>query len=200
MGTEGRLRAVLLDLDGTLVDHGAALARAFAEVGRELDVDFTGLDRAGVRPALPGRHAMDHFRAAYARAIRPYADARPVVDQLLEAGLRVGILADGGDEDLGQASAALAALGVAADQVTLLTPSDLPAARPDPRAYLAACAAVGASPQETVVVGDDHALDVRGALDAGLAAVWVNRRDRRDSEDAPTLPTLDGLPGLLATL
>jgi putative hydrolase of the HAD superfamily len=47
--------------------------------------------------------------------------------------------------------------------------------KPDARIFHAAALAAGVQPHEVLHVGDDAALDIVGALDAGLQAVWVNR-------------------------
>lgn len=58
---------------------------------------------------------------------------------------------------------------------------DLGLAKPAPAAYAAACARAGADPAATLHVGDDAALDVDGALAAGLQAAWVRRPGGPDS-------------------
>lgn len=50
------------------------------------------------------------------------------------------------------------------------------AAKPARRIFEAAVRAGGASPAETVHVGDHPLHDIHGAREAGLRAVWVNRR------------------------
>ncbi|HOB94436.1 MAG TPA: HAD-IA family hydrolase [Aquabacterium sp.] len=52
---------------------------------------------------------------------------------------------------------------------------DLGLAKPAPAAFAAACARAGSAADATLHVGDDAALDVDGALDAGLQAAWVRR-------------------------
>ena len=49
------------------------------------------------------------------------------------------------------------------------------AAKPDPALFHIACRELGSAPEETVHVGDDIELDIRGARGAGLHAVWLNR-------------------------
>lgn len=49
--------------------------------------------------------------------------------------------------------------------------------KPDPRIFVAAAGAVDVLPQHVLHVGDDAALDVLGALNAGMQAAWVNRAD-----------------------
>ncbi|MBP0600336.1 HAD family hydrolase [Herbaspirillum sp. LeCh32-8] len=51
-------------------------------------------------------------------------------------------------------------------------------AKPDAAIFHAACEALGVAPGETVYVGDEPYLDVQGAQQAGLRAVWMNRFDR----------------------
>jgi len=58
-------------------------------------------------------------------------------------------------------------------------------AKPAPAAFAAACQRAGALPSHTLHIGDDPALDVDGALAAGLQAAWVRR---------PDLPAI-GVPG-----
>ncbi|MFJ3044432.1 HAD family hydrolase [Herbaspirillum chlorophenolicum] len=51
-------------------------------------------------------------------------------------------------------------------------------AKPDAAIFHAACEALSVAPAETVYVGDDLQLDVQGAQQAGLRAVWMNRFGR----------------------
>lgn len=54
---------------------------------------------------------------------------------------------------------------------------DLGLAKPAPEAFAEACRRAGAAPERTLHIGDDPALDVDGALAAGLQAAWVQRPD-----------------------
>jgi FMN hydrolase / 5-amino-6-(5-phospho-D-ribitylamino)uracil phosphatase len=56
-----------------------------------------------------------------------------------------------------------------------LSAQDFGVGKPDPRIFHAAARAAGVQPHEVLHVGDDAALDVLGALNAGMQAVWVNR-------------------------
>ena len=58
-----------------------------------------------------------------------------------------------------------------------LSASALGLAKPAPAVFAAACQRVGALPAHTLHIGDDPALDVDGALAAGLQAAWVRRPD-----------------------
>ena len=50
-------------------------------------------------------------------------------------------------------------------------------AKPDPSIFRAACAAANAAPHQVLHLGDDPALDIDGALGAGLHAGWISRPD-----------------------
>jgi FMN hydrolase / 5-amino-6-(5-phospho-D-ribitylamino)uracil phosphatase len=49
--------------------------------------------------------------------------------------------------------------------------------KPDARCFAVVAKAAGVSPSAVLHVGDDVALDVLGALRAGMPAVWLNRND-----------------------
>ena len=58
-------------------------------------------------------------------------------------------------------------------------------AKPDPRIFKAAAAAVGVSVANVLHIGDDSALDAVGALDAGMHAAWLNRDGKDWPHDQP---------------
>lgn len=51
-------------------------------------------------------------------------------------------------------------------------------AKPDPRIFHMAAASVAVAAEEVLHVGDDMALDVLGAQDAGMQAAWINREEK----------------------
>jgi putative hydrolase of the HAD superfamily len=83
-----------------------------------------------------------------------------------------------------------------------ISASEYGIAKPDPRIFHAAAHTVGVDSSEVLHVGDDAALDVLGALAAGMQTVWVNRTQLcwRHGQQQPhhTVETLTELVGLLA--
>ena len=58
--------------------------------------------------------------------------------------------------------------------------------KPDPALFHIACNQLECAPQQVLHVGDDPDFDVRGAINAGLQAVWINRTNAQWSgEDRP---------------
>ena len=66
-------------------------------------------------------------------------------------------------------------VGIGAHFHASVSAHELGVAKPDVRMFEAAAAAAQVLPHEVLHVGDDAALDVLGALKAGMQTVWVNR-------------------------
>ena len=69
-------------------------------------------------------------------------------------------------------------------------------AKPDSRIFHAAAGAVNVLPYNVLHVGDDAALDVLGALNAGMQTVWLNRADHFWAHDAMPHETVTNLTEL----
>ena len=50
--------------------------------------------------------------------------------------------------------------------------------KPDPKIFSIALERIGASARDTVFVGDNWTNDIGGAVNAGMAAVWLNHNDK----------------------
>lgn len=72
----------------------------------------------------------------------------------------------------------LAAIGISEHFKTSIAAHQFGSAKPHPEIFLAACDALAIAPHEAVYVGDDPLLDIQGAQNAGLQAVWMNRFQR----------------------
>ena len=64
-------------------------------------------------------------------------------------------------------------------------------AKPDPRIFLAAAERLGVAPEQILHVGDDPAMDVAGARDAGLRTAWINRDGQPWPAELGAPPELD---------
>jgi putative hydrolase of the HAD superfamily len=122
-------------------------------------------------------HEEDHSRVDEAMAL--FSEARNAVTlfddvlpalQLLKQGLALGTVSNG--------FADLKHIGLDGHFQVSIAAHTFGRAKPDPSIFLAACEALQVTPQHTVYVGDDLMLDVQGAQQAGLRAVWMNRFER----------------------
>jgi len=108
--------------------------------------------------------------AVYARVLEPagwtlYADALSTISALRAAGVSVGVLSNIGFDIRPH----LNAWGLGDLPATLSY--EVGRTKPDPKIFLAACAAVGAAPERTLMVGDTP--KDAGAVAAGLRALIV---------------------------
>jgi putative hydrolase of the HAD superfamily len=129
------------------------------------------------------------YLTRYERAWTAFDDAVPALRRVHDAGLVAAVLTNG--ESAHQALK-LERVGLAEHLDVVVASDDLPAGKPDPRAYAAACDVLGVAPGDVLMVGNDVVKDYQGSLDAGLGAVLLDRHDRHP-EVADRIRTLDAV-------
>ncbi|MFI7412417.1 HAD family hydrolase [Streptomyces sp. NPDC049627] len=92
----------------------------------------------------------------------------------------------------------LRALGVYDRFEAVLCAAELGVSKPEAGAFHAACAALELAPHQVAYVGDHPEIDGRGAAEAGLLSVWIDRDGAYTGDDAPTPG--DGRPHRIASL
>jgi putative hydrolase of the HAD superfamily len=218
-----RVKAVLFDLDETLVDRTASLLgflrgqhRRFADRMGSVTADaycrrFLELDALYPRAksrlyatrahdlaiAAPAGELLADLRHRFATSCRLFPDAEWLLQALRSRGYRLGIVTNGSVRLQG---GKIAHLGLASLVDTILISEREKARKPDPTIFHRAAGRLGVAPAACLFVGDDPAADVAGALAAGMGAVW--RRDRPWPEDLPIAPprTIAALSELLELL
>ena len=125
-----------------------------------------------------------------------YEDVSQALGTLRGRRLKLGVLSDADSEWL-NTNVALNALEFDA----VVSSEDLRCYKPHKSVFLEACRRLGTAPASTVYVGDNPRLDVVGARNAGLTAVWVNRAGREYPKDLEppdhTIETLGELPSII---
>lgn len=101
--------------------------------------------------------------------VQPFDDVVPALQRLGRRYL-LGSVSNG--------AADLAAIGMAGHFRISVAAHEFGSVKPDPAIFLHACEALGVAPAQAVYIGDDPALDVVGAQQAGLRAVWIDRFGR----------------------
>lgn len=91
-------------------------------------------------------------------------------------------------------------LGIAGHFKALAISEEVGATKPDARIYYAALDQLGCEPHEAVMLGDNLHADVRGAHDAGIAAVWFNRFGKSSSEPVEQVTSLAPAGDVLAAI
>ncbi|MHC0433367.1 HAD family hydrolase [Streptomyces sp. O3] len=113
----------------------------------------------------------DRYRGHYEAAWSLFPDAVPALDALA-GDYRHAVLSNAATAPQERK---LRALGVRDRFEAVLCAAELGVAKPDAGAFLAACQALGLAPGEMAYVGDQPETDARGARDAGLWGVWLDR-------------------------
>lgn len=214
-------RVLLLDLDGTVVDTlGDLLGTAnglLAELGASpLSAhEIRGMVGDGMHKllerALAARHIavpdieplLARFLAAYearpALLSRPYPGVPEVLGGLIDAGWRCGLVTN---KPFHPAGLLLRALDLDRYFAVVIGGDSLAVRKPDPGPVLAALAALDASPDRAVSVGD-HANDLRAAAAAGVPAIFARYGYGAQPPDVPAAAEIDAfteLPRHLALL
>ena len=206
-------RAVLFDIDGTLVDtnylHAIAWRRVFLDHGETgiTTARIHGLVGMGTDQLLETlfgrpRPELKPERAKHFDGLKDEIRALPGAADLLRAvhdrGVRVVLATSAEQADL---EALLAAIDAddAIDDVT--GASDVDEAKPSPDIFEAALKLAGTTPENSVAVGDTI-WDVKAAARAGLACVALTTGGihRTELEAAGAVAVYDGPAELLAGL
>lgn len=176
----------------------AALRQQVMEAHPDLHHDLSHQRQALIRLALhqcgeDTAHAPEAFEIFFAERNRVdfYNDALPALAQMAA---RFPLLA------VSNGNADLARVGVDHLFAGSVSARDAGVAKPDGRIFAAAAKRLGLAPQQVLHVGDDPALDVLGALAAGMQAVWVNRDGKSWAHEAQPHATVSHLGELCAML
>lgn len=114
------------------------------------------------------------YLAHYDRSWLLHEDALPCLDALELAipGVQFGIITNA---ELNFQTPKLDRLGLSSRMRHVVGSAQLGVPKPDARIFHHACALFGADPKNVVYVGDRLQTDARGAHDAGLTGVWIDR-------------------------
>lgn len=196
-------RAIVFDMDGTLVDSTAVVERIWTDFAAEHDLDV-----AELLAFAHGRQTHDTVRRFLPRL--PEGEARALTDglQAVEAGGRDGTV------EIPGAGAFVA--GLPTDRVALVTSANLDLARsrmaeagvpwpavvlasehvavgkPAPDGYLLAAELLGVDPGE-VVVFEDAAAGLEAARASGASVVVVGDHDGPAADGLPRVTGYDGV-------
>lgn len=198
------IQALLLDLDGTLVDRDAALDRVVTRwLGEEALPVVRALDQSGRSdrrafcqalaahfPSLgPPETLWYRLLAEIAEAIEPDPAVTAALEALLPHFL-IGVVTNGGPQQRRKLERA----GLSGLLPQVWVSSEVGADKPHPRIFQAALQGLGVAAEQALFVGDDLQRDIEGALALGMAAVWVGGDPALGH---PTIARFSALPGWL---
>jgi phosphoglycolate phosphatase-like HAD superfamily hydrolase len=211
-------RALIFDVDGTLVDSNDAHAAAWSDAMRAFDVErdaatirpfigkgsdkllpeVAGLSADGERGRRIAERRGEIFRDVYLPRIKPFPDVRRLFERLARDGVRVAIASSAAAEEL----ELLLKLAAIEDLVPHRTSADdVRASKPDPDAIEAALARLAeAAPvdRHRVLVVGDTPYDIAAAGRAHLGAIALRCGGWSDADLAGARAIFDAPADLLA--
>jgi putative hydrolase of the HAD superfamily len=194
------IRALLLDLDNTLVDRDAAVQSWLSDLGCATD-ELVQLDGGGYRSKPAWFAAIAEatglpLRDVHARFFRDFPALfrlRPDADALLSAWSGPTVIVTNGTSEVQRAK--IAAAGLSSRVTSIVISGEVGVEKPDPAVFRLALERAGVGSDEACMVGDHPRNDVAGARNAGLSAVFVKSRW---FDPPPDVPAVDDLGEILA--
>ena len=206
------LKAVLLDIDGTLVDSNDAHAAAWIEALREAGYDasyervraligkggdkllpeVTGLrkDSALGEEISARRGAI--FKKTYLPSLRAFAESRNLLARMKSMGMRLVVASSASDKEL----APLLRIAEVEDLIEKRTSSaDVDHSKPDPDIIEVALARAGCAPHEAMMLGDTP-YDVESARKAGVSTIAVRSGGWSDEDLRGAVAIFDNVADL----
>lgn len=191
------LRAILLDIDGTLLDsndaHARAWVTAFADHGYVVPFDkvraligkggdklmpeLTGLDPESDDAKRISDSRARIFRERELRSLKPTPGARALLERLRAAGLEL-VVATSAQED--EVTALLTQAGIADLIKAAASSDDAERSKPDPDIIQAALRKAGRQASQSAMLGDTP-YDVEAAIGARVPIVALRCGGWRDS-------------------
>jgi HAD superfamily hydrolase (TIGR01509 family) len=181
--------AVILDVDGTLVESNGAHARAWVEAFAEhgITVAFTHVRRSigmggdKLMPEVSGvnesselgqriaRRRGEIFQQRYLPTIHPFPGTRELIERFAADGFTLAVASSAKEDEL---HPLLERAGVSDLLHRRTSSDDADHSKPDPDIVIAALKQTGCAPERTIMLGDT-AYDVAAARRAGIEIVGL---------------------------
>ena len=209
------VEAVLLDVDGTLLDSNDAHAQAWSDVFREAGIDIgsekvrplVGMGSDKLLPRLTGIDAesdegkrlierrKEVFAKEYLPSIRPFPQARALLDRMRADGLELVVASSASEDELRGLLHALGAEWLLPDATSS---SDAERSKPDPDIVRVAVDTAGVGRERCVMVGDTP-YDVEAATRANVRIIGVRCGGWADEDLRGAAEIYDDPKALLAS-
>jgi beta-phosphoglucomutase family hydrolase len=198
---EGKLEAVLWDLDGVIADTGTYHCQAWQDVFRERGVSFSEADfrryfgqrndtfirsilGSKISPAemdVVAGEKEENYRRRVSRNIRPLPGVVALLKSLHERGVKMAIASSAPLENI---RLIIRGLGIDACFQAIAFGREVAEGKPSPQIFLLAAAKLGVEPRNCVVI-EDAVAGVAAAVGGGMKCVAVtNSHPRRRLKEA----------------
>ena len=207
------IHAVLLDVDGTLIDSNDAHASSWLDALAEAGVPaafgavrgLIGMGGDHLLPTLTGlakdtepgvtisRRRGEIFRAKYLGELKAFPDARAWLERMRADGLKLIVATSASKSDL---EGLLKQAGLDDLLTEFTTSDDAERSKPDPDIVTSALKLSGVSAHEAVMIGDTP-YDLQAAAKAGVPAIAFTSGGWPAEKLTPALAVYDGTAHIL---
>jgi HAD superfamily hydrolase (TIGR01509 family) len=211
---QSRYRAVILDMDGTLIDSNDAHVQAWVEAlranGREVtekDIrPWIGMGGDNLLPAAVGiskeseegkkisEERGEIFKSRYLPHLRPFPEVRPLLERMKRDGLKL-IVATSSPQDEVKKAIEIVGVGDLLEDAT--SASDAGRSKPDPDVVKAALDRLGLPAGDVVMLGDTP-YDIQAAGKVGVEVIAFRCGGFEDKDLKGSIAIYDGAADLLA--
>ncbi|MDB4937620.1 MAG: putative phosphatase [Labilithrix sp.] len=209
-----RIRAVLFDIDGTLLDSNDAHARAWLDAlrGHGKDVPFdlvrtkigmggdkllmqvAGIDHESPEGRLLSERRTAVFKALYLPDLAPLPGGRALVERMRSRGIICAVVTSATGGELADL---LREAAVANLFEVIVTSDDADSSKPDPDLVEAALKKLGLGPRDVVMLGDTP-YDIAAAARAGVSTIALRSGGWKDRDLEGAIAIYDNPADLLA--
>lgn len=206
-------KAVLLDVDGTLIDSNDAHANAWVDVGREFDIEISydhvrwliGMGGDKVLPAVTGlqedskegerilERRGEIFREKYLKTLKPFEGTRELLQQISNEGAKLVVATSASEEDL---KGLLQQAGIEDLIDKAANSDDAEESKPAPDIVEAAMKRGKVDVGEAIMIGDTP-YDIGAATNAGIPIIAFRSGGWEPEELRGAIAIYDGPADLL---
>jgi len=208
-----RLKGVLLDVDGTLVDSNDAHARAWVKAlaesgvtvpfekvrpligkgGDKLLPEVSGIDADSPKGKAISKRPGEIFQKEFLPGLKPFPGAKELLARLRREGLRLGVASSAKEDEL---KGLLRVCGADEEIQASTSSDDADNSKPDPDIVHAALKKIGLPAEQVILLGDTP-YDVAAGGRAGVAVVALRCGGWGDADLAGAVAVYDNPADLL---
>lgn len=209
-----RVRGVILDVDGTLVDSNDAHAHAWVDALAEhgINVEFErvrpligmGGDKllpevSGIEEETPegkriSKRRSEIFKERYLPKLKAFPSAKELLQRMRDEGLKLVVASSAKEDELNPLLKIAGASGLVEEKTSS---DDAENSKPDPDIVKAALESSGLAPGEVLMLGDTP-YDIESASRARVRVVAVRCGGWKDADLSGAIAVYDGPADLLA--